>query len=143
MSQEVPPRPGTCHQISEQFLVIDTNKDFHNVDRVSIKDSTFKNSTIGVDSNVSKKQISLSASQELIHNSFEAKGFVYDLPIKDDHVVNPHISIDKGLLKNSHAVFSENLEIDSNTYFSLSYSHNSKHNLIVRKYTSETMAKRT
>ena len=51
----------------------------------SLPDSITNNSTIGFDCKVSKEQTSQSISKDLIDSSFEANGFVYDLPIKDDH----------------------------------------------------------
>ena len=51
----------------------------------SLPDSTTNNSTIGFDCKVSKEQTSQSISKDLLDSSFEANGFVYDLPIEDDH----------------------------------------------------------
>ena len=65
------------YHVSETSIVIDTTKTFHSVDSVRIKsskipgtymfttvDSTTKNSTIGFDSKVLKKQISQYFSQD-------------------------------------------------------------------------------
>ena len=51
----------------------------------SLPDSITNNFIIGFDCKVSKEQTSQSISKDLIDSSFEANGFVYDLPIEDDH----------------------------------------------------------
>ena len=58
-------------------------------------------------------------------------------------VLNLYVSIEKWLIKNDNSSASENLVIATIESSSLSYSHNRKHNAIVRKTASEAMAKRT
>ena len=78
------------YHVSETSIVTDVNKDFHNVDNVSIKgskipgtyifkstDSTTKNSIIEFGFKASKKQTSQYVSTYLLHSSFEVNGFEY------------------------------------------------------------------
>ena len=51
----------------------------------SLPDSLTNNSKIVFDCKVSKEPTSQSISKDLLDSSFEANGFVYDLPIEDDH----------------------------------------------------------
>lgn len=58
-------------------------------------------------------------------------------------VLHPYISNEKGLTINDNASSSENLTISTKTSSSLLYSHNRKHNSLIKKFASETMAKMT
>ena len=107
-----------------------------------------------------QKQVSLSSNGNVQSNTlFEKSRYINDskatsyrtksTKIKNmnsnelNKVLNPYASNEKGLIKNDNTSSSENLATATKASSSLLYSHNRKHNSIVRKAASETMAKRT
>ena len=88
------------YNVSEMYIVTDTNKDFHSVNSKSTTEHDYK---------VSKAQTTQAISQELLQSSFPVNGFTHNFPIEDDHYVSQNMYI--------YIYISCNSNVQSNTLF--------------------------